>query len=340
MHDFSRLLSSHSDNSVWVSNSKQFNPALTPPAFYTFIYLVIAFSGAILIHSAIIHAKVFKAVRLAVDTSAFVAILLGILILFAHDRPNLTKTAILRDLFAFGFFQAIIQYCDAYMFFKSYAVVVKVAAWKRKVIFTYIWLVLILTYFFKWNLIPFFSSTTNPIYVDAFFVLDQISYYGVILYNFVFTFGFVLELVRISKSTPTTTTHNKSRNRTILLIVSAIGHCVTSSFANLYRTLAVTDLATFPEWVFILVLGLHLWFNMKIERGYGYVIACWEKHVTSIKLVIPSDFASTNKSKSKHASLVIPSSMPLPSTSKKEPLVAASPHPVSIAASFIPANVA
>jgi hypothetical protein len=37
----------------------------------------------------------------------------------------------MRDLFAFGFLQAIVQYCDAYMFFKSYAVVVKVRAWKR-----------------------------------------------------------------------------------------------------------------------------------------------------------------------------------------------------------------
>jgi hypothetical protein len=41
-----------------------------------------------------------------------------------------------------------------------------------------------------------------------------------------------------------------------------------------YRTLAVTDSASFPEWIFILVVGLHIWFNMKIEKMYGFMMTC------------------------------------------------------------------
>jgi hypothetical protein len=114
-----RLLSKESDSHYWVQQSKGFWPAeYNDPLFYTFIYLVISFSGAILIHSAIIHKRVFKAVRIAVDTSAVCGILIGIMILPSYDRPNPTKTAVMRDLIAFGFLQAIVQFCDTYMFYK------------------------------------------------------------------------------------------------------------------------------------------------------------------------------------------------------------------------------
>jgi hypothetical protein len=114
-----RLLSKESDSSTWVSQSKGFWPAeFNNPLFYDLIYLVIAFSAAILIHSYILHGKVFKAVRMAVDTSAVGGILIGIMVLISYDRPNPTKRAIMRDLFAFGFLQALVQYCDTYMFYK------------------------------------------------------------------------------------------------------------------------------------------------------------------------------------------------------------------------------
>jgi hypothetical protein len=116
---FHRFLSKESDSSTWVSQSKGFWPAeFNDPLFYTFIYLVIAFSGAILIHSALLHERVFKAVRIHVDISAVCGILIGIMVLISYDRPNPTKRAIMRDLFAFGFLQATVQYCDTYMFYK------------------------------------------------------------------------------------------------------------------------------------------------------------------------------------------------------------------------------
>jgi hypothetical protein len=113
-----RSLSKVSDSSTWVQQSKGFWKEYDHPLFYKFIYLVIAFSGAILIHSAIFHKTAFRAVRMAVDTSAVCGILIGIIVLISYDRPDPTKTAIMRDLFAFGFLQAIVQFCDAYMFYK------------------------------------------------------------------------------------------------------------------------------------------------------------------------------------------------------------------------------
>jgi len=308
LHQPGRLLSKESDSSTWVSQSKGFWPAeYNDPLFYTFMYLLISFSGAILIHSAIIHRKKFKAVRMAVDTSAVCGILIGIMCLISYNRPDPTKTAIMRDLIAFGFLQAIVQYCDTYMFYKSYAVVVKVPAWKRYLIFSYIWFVVILTWFFKWNIVPFFSSPSNLIYIDAFFILDRISYYGIIVFNFLFTIGFVFELVKISDKAPNAKA-GKDRTRTRLLIASAIGHCVTSSFASLYRTLITTDFATFPEWLFILIVGLHVWFNMKIEKFYGYVSGFTLKSGSNSKK--SEMFLSIHKNISRGSSVAPPSQPP------------------------------
>ena len=60
-------------------------------------------------------------------------------------------------------------------------------------------------------------------------------------------------------------TSKRSNHRTIILIVRGLGHCVTSSFAALLRTLDTNQTAGFPIWIFILVVGLQLWFNSKIE---------------------------------------------------------------------------
>jgi hypothetical protein len=50
----------------------------------------------------------------------------------------------------------------------------------------------------------------------------------------------IIVLVRISgKVSQTNQGDSKNRNRVRLLIFSAIGHCVTSSFANLYRYVSI-----------------------------------------------------------------------------------------------------
>jgi hypothetical protein len=109
-------------------------------------------------------------------------------------------------------------------------------------------------------------------YNDAYFCLDLISYYGVILYNWCFTVAFVYQLIRINSKS--VIMNSRMRNRTIVLIGNGIGHAVTSSFANLYRALMITDLAAFPIWMFILIVGLHFWFNSKIELLWEMLLTC------------------------------------------------------------------
>ena len=254
----------NSDSTVWVDQSRKFYPELISPLFYYILYLIIPCAVFILVISALQHGKVFRAVRICIDTAAMSSLLLSVLLLVAMNNPNPTKTAVVRDFLCYGFLQTIVLLCDNFMFYKSYAVVVKVQSWKRHLIHTYVWIILILTWLPKWTILPFFVTEGDTSYVAAFFYLDQISYYGNIVYNFYFTVQFVRVLMIITHHD----SHNSSRkstSRTVTLIMKGIGHCITSSLAALLRNLDTNQKAGFPIWIFILVVGLQLWFNSKIE---------------------------------------------------------------------------
>lgn len=270
-----------SDHALWVIQSRAFYPESVTPLFYQMLYLIIASSCIILIASAMQHRRVFKSVRTCVDTAALSSLLLSALLLVAMHNPTPTKTAVVRDFLCYGIFQTIVLLCDNYMFYKSYAVVVKVQNWKRNVIHGYVWIILILTWLPKWTVLPFFTSQTNPSYVAAYFYLDQISYYGNIGYNFYFTVQFIRVLMIITHNVSNSSS-KRSNDRTIILIVKGIGHCVTSSLAALVRTLDTHQSAGFPIWIFILLVGLQFWFNSKIELLF-YVSSKFMKPILTSK---------------------------------------------------------
>ena len=262
----------NSDEAVWVVQSRKFYPELITPLFYHMLYLIIATSCMILSISVFQHGRVYKAVRVCVDVAALSSLLLSALLLVAMNNPTPTKTAVVRDFLCYGLLQTVVLLCDNYMFYKSYAVVVKVQNWKRNLIHGYVWVILILTWLPKWTVLPFFVTQTDPNYLDAYFYLDQISYYGNIGYNFYFTVQFIRVLMIITHNVSATS--KRSNHRTIILIVRGLGHCVTSSFAALLRTLDTTQSAGFPIWIFILVVGLQIWFNSKIEILLYAVARC------------------------------------------------------------------
>ena len=280
-----------SDNSKWVQQSRAFYPELITPLYYQMLYLIIASSTVILIVSVVQHGRVFKSVRACIDCAALSSLLLSALLLIAMDKPTQLKTAVVRDFLCYGLLQTTVLLCDNYMFYKSYAVVVKVQAWKRHLIHGYVWIILILTWLPKWTILPFFITQTHPLYIEAFLYLDQISYYGNIGYNFYFTVQFIRVLVIITHNVSNSTS-KRSQDRTIILIVKGIGHCVTSSLAALVRTLDKSQLAGFPIWIFILVVGLQLWFNSRIETLF-YVGTGFFKNHSSIP---PVDGKSTPQS--------------------------------------------
>jgi len=211
-------MTKESDSSIWVTWSLPYDSTAITPMYNHVVYLLIPSCVAILAQSLYRHRSRYKAVRVCCDTAAVSGLLWGIFLLISFDKPNKTKSAILRNVFAYGIFQAIINYCDAYMFFKSYAAVVKIGVWRTRIIFLYIWFVIILSWNTKWYLLPFFTNPTNRTYLDAFFFLDLISYYGVIFYNFVFTVGFVVELIRLHSQASMLNVSVRHRNRTGLLI--------------------------------------------------------------------------------------------------------------------------
>lgn len=267
-------------NSKWVQQSRAFYPELITPLYYQMLYLIIASSTIILIVSAVQHGRVFKSVRACIDTAALSSLFLSCLLLVAMDKPNQLKTAVVRDFLCYGLLQTTVLLCDNYMFYKSYAVVVSVQKWKRHLIHGYVWIILILTWLPKWTILPFFIMQTHPLYIEAFLYLDQISYYGNIGYNFYFTVQFIRVLVIITHNVSNSTS-KRSQDRTIILIVKGIGHCITSSLAALMRNLDKSQLAGFPIWIFILVVGLQLWFNSRIETLF-YASTTFFKNPSSI----------------------------------------------------------
>jgi len=254
---------------TWIENNKPFYPNDITTIYYDLIYTLIPFCSIFLYHSIYKYGLKFKEVRICCDISSFIGILWSVFLLITFHKPDKLDITILRNFFSYGIFQGLIVFCDAYMFYKSYSVLVKIPRWKVRMIFTYVWIVLILSWNLKWNLIPFFCSPENVMYINSFYYLDLISYYGVIFYNFLFTIAFVRELVKHYSSSYII--NSRIRNRMCLLIINGIGHCITSSFANLYRTLDVNNLASFPLWMFVLIVGMNVWFNIKIELFWIYV---------------------------------------------------------------------
>jgi hypothetical protein len=109
-------------------------------------------------------------------------------------------------------------------------------------IYTYIYITLYFTYgvsSYKWHfvisyiylytyLLPIISHVIfRPnvrMYNDAFFSLDFIAYYGVILYNWCFTVAFAYQLVKINSKT--NVMNSRIKNRTILLIGKTCDVCI------------------------------------------------------------------------------------------------------------------
>jgi hypothetical protein len=86
---------------------------------YVYIYIHIYTYICIYIHIYIlIYIYLYIYVYTYVYIYKFIGILIGIMILISYHRPGPTKTAIMRDLIAYGFLQAIVQFCDTYMFYK------------------------------------------------------------------------------------------------------------------------------------------------------------------------------------------------------------------------------
>jgi len=246
---------------IWISNNKPYDHNSTTMKYYYITYLLIPLCFLLIAHSYYKHRLKFHIVRICCDVVSIIGLFWSTFLIISFHNSNIMKTAILRNFFCYGIFQYIVVFCDHYMFYKTYSVLIKIPKWQTNLIFTYIWIILIFARELKWNLVPFFSNPTSIIYINSYYYLDLISYYGAVLFDIFFTIVFTKKLIKNYSSSYIMNSRIKSR--TILLITNGIGHCITSSFSHLYRVLDNDELASFEIWMFITVITLNIWFNIK-----------------------------------------------------------------------------
>jgi hypothetical protein len=297
-------------SSVWVNNSTYIGNTATATSS-TIISFITGFIGlAILAHSYYIHRKKIDGIRLCTDIAAATAALGGLFTYLSLGRDvSNERIIILNNLFINGLLSMIIQLSDSYMFYsRMLAVRPKMRAFEKILIFLYVWIVLVLTWIPTYTFVPFFYDTNSDHYLDVYEVLNTIYTMGVLVYNFYFTLQCLLVLNRVSyrmkaasqtpgsntsqlqSAIPTfsnsvsdastadrTLTSSHSSLRVIRIIaIKSIGHAVTSSFAALFY--AYGGQTGFDMWTFSIIIGMHLWFNVRME---GYL--CPEQVTAKIK---------------------------------------------------------
>ena len=157
------------------------------------------FGAAVLIHSARLHGRKFDSVRICTDLSATICILNAIIVSTHTKSPtNDLQSVIMVDLLFYGFFSAVVQFCDSYMFYSRLLIMQRIPNWQRVAIITYIVVVLILTWLPTYTIVPFFYDTNSDQYLQMFATLNTVYSSGTVVYNAFFTFRCLLILSKMS----------------------------------------------------------------------------------------------------------------------------------------------
>ena len=266
----------------WVVNSfAYFNPIPIPgtvgstytnfETLWILCWTNVAVSGFVLVHSFLLHGFKYNSVRTQTDIAAAASISSVIVLLRALQHPTRLQWAVLFDLFYNGVLSAVVQLCDAYMFYYRLMAVTKLSLTQRFLIQLYIWTLLILPWLPSQTVIPFFYNTNTPLYGHYSGILLNLVTVATILYNFYFTLRFMLILRSLlwkptvgpsGVATPVSPLGLLMNNSIVKVVaLKSIGHCITSSVA------AVTESPVFPPGInnvcfnLIIVVGMHFWFN-------------------------------------------------------------------------------
>jgi len=179
-------------------------------------------------------------------------------------NPCKVKTALLYDFLFDGISFAAIQLSDNFLFLNRYkAVMKKISEWKENAIKCYIFIVLTMTWLPAYTIAPYFVDTNSTEFWAFYNVMLTIQGWGSIVFNFFFTFEFVMFLKR-AHATNRLPTSADSRNKRIA--IKSIIHCMTSSGANFAANHNLVE----GSLVYLIVIpaGLHFLFNSKIENPF------------------------------------------------------------------------
>ena len=254
---------------TWTRNSLRFDLSETSSAYVNANYAMIVVSVIILSHSFSNHRRKCSIVRLQTEVGSLSATFAGalFLLLLHYCESSVEASVFLYDFLYIGFFPLVIQLCDNHMFYSRLKSVSKIPLWKQRLIHTYIIFVLSLTWAPFYSIVPFFYNTNSSNLTYVYLVTLSIQVWGTVAYNFYFTleFSIILRAISASKAAQTTALQRTANLRAIISVKSII-HCMTSSIASLIY-LYIPGVGN-PIYVMTIILGMHLLFNISIEKEF------------------------------------------------------------------------
>jgi len=255
-------------NTQWIKNSRAFDSSHLSSEFWMMIYILIVSSASIIIHSFVINARKWNTVRACAEISSFASFFGGFMIISASSKPTSLKTAICYDFLWNGLCLLFVQLCDAFIFLDRLKAITKLSRAKQVAIHTYVWLVLVLTWIPTFTIVPFFFDTNSPAFLKVYYPAMLFGAWGIIAFNFYFTFEFVrlidTHVFSMNRTSSEINFTSSSARWAQLIVWKSIVHCVTSSLANLLAIYLPTCGVSIYE--LLIILSLHFLFNFKVEN--------------------------------------------------------------------------
>jgi len=261
----------HQHEAQWVRYSTKFDPSSLTRSYWIGLYILIALSVIVLLHSYFLNRNKYNTVRLYAEVSSGTAIFGAILVIIAANKPSTMKSAVCYDFFWNGTVNLTIQLCDNYLFLDRFKAVRKVPRWKVICIHMWIWVVITVPWFPTYVIIPFFYDTNSDTFIFVNGYVLPICCWATIAYNSYFTGEFANVLYkagRVSKGVSNTSQSKKVK----IIAMKSILHCMTSSAANIFY--AYVPVLGVLIYCIMLIFACHFLFNFKIEN---YVVSKKER---------------------------------------------------------------
>lgn len=223
---------------------------------------MIYFLIKIVVFSAYINGWKYHSVRILTDVAAWSFLTLNILLLIGVDHPNPMKTAVVIDVFANAVFGGIIQLCDNYMFYNRYLCIsLKTPQWKRVMIHSFIWLVLMLTWFPQYTFLPLGIDTNTPEFMEMQSNFTHLQSWAMLAFNMYFSYEFAVILYQRHNGNLVGASNIDGR---VIVAIKSIIHCFVTGITGvlwLWYYFPAT-----VAWEICILSCLHFLFNAKIEK--------------------------------------------------------------------------
>ena len=233
---------------TWVNNNLEID--IVNSDYFVVLVVSIVMTVSILLHSFQMHCgSAYTSVRLQTEVGTFCQLCSSIFSLVCYFSSNPVKTAVLYNFLANGIMVLMILLCDCYMFYDRLYAVVKIPRWKRILVHSYIWILLVLPWFPAFSIIPLFYDTKNPNFTEPFYIVLSFVSVAMVVFNLSITFEFtkillsiylptmtrIVDVTAASNSIPNTTSIALAKIKSVA--INSIGHCLTSSIGVLFSSL-------------------------------------------------------------------------------------------------------